>query len=99
MNMLSDVGRLGLASGVRSRWSHLDALEAEAIHILREVAAECTNVALLFSGGKDSAVVLRLAEKAFFPERVQFTLLQIVIILVGLIVLCCAVLLATVPVD
>ncbi len=77
MNMLSDVAGLGLESNTRSAWSHLDALEAEAIYILREVAAECRNVALLFSGGKDSAVVLRLAERAFFPERVPFTLLHI----------------------
>ena len=47
------------------------------MHILREVAAECRNVALLFSGGKDSAVVLHLALKAFFPERPCFTLLHV----------------------
>jgi sulfate adenylyltransferase subunit 2 len=58
-------------------WSHLDALEAESAFILREIAAECRNVALLFSGGKDSAVVLRLAERAFFPERIPFTLLHV----------------------
>ena len=63
--------------GGADSWSHLDALEAEAIHILREIASECSRVALLFSGGKDSAVVLRLAEKAFFPQRVPFTLLHI----------------------
>jgi len=58
-------------------WTHLDALEAESIFILREVAAQCANVALLFSGGKDSAVVLRLAERAFFPEKIPFTLLHV----------------------
>ena len=47
--------------------THLDWLESEAIHILREVAAQCANPALLFSGGKDSIVLLRLAEKAFRP--------------------------------
>jgi sulfate adenylyltransferase subunit 2 len=66
-------------SAARSKraWSHLDALEAESVFILREIAAQCRNVALLFSGGKDSAVVLRLAERAFFPERIPFTLLHV----------------------
>ena len=58
-------------------FSHLDALEAESIFILREVAAECRNAALLFSGGKDSAVALHLARKAYFPEKVGFTLLHV----------------------
>lgn len=49
------------------KMSHLDTLESEAIHILREVAAECINPALLFSGGKDSIILLRLAE-SFSPR-------------------------------
>ena len=57
--------------------SHLDWLESEAIYILREVAGECATPALLFSGGKDSAVLLRLAEKAFRPGRFPFPLLHI----------------------
>src|SRR5690349_21169853 len=56
---------------------HLDALESEAIHIMREVAAECTNPALLFSGGKDSIVLLRLAEKAFRPGRFPFPIMHV----------------------
>ena len=56
---------------------HLDWLESEAITILREVAAQCARPALLFSGGKDSCVVLRLAEKAFRPSRLPFPLLHI----------------------
>ncbi len=58
-------------------FSHLDALESEAIHIMREVAAECANPVLLFSGGKDSIVLLRLAEKAFRPGRFPFPLMHI----------------------
>jgi sulfate adenylyltransferase subunit 2 len=57
--------------------THLDLLEAEAIHILREVAGQCTNPALLFSGGKDSICLLRLAEKAFRPGRFPFPLLHV----------------------
>jgi sulfate adenylyltransferase subunit 2 len=56
---------------------HLGWLESEAIHILREVAGQCQNPALLFSGGKDSLVLLRLAEKAFRPGRFPFPLLHI----------------------
>ena len=74
---VSEHAYLGSTATAGAAWTHLDALEAESIHILREVAAECRRVALLFSGGKDSAVVLRLAEKAFFPERVPFTLLHV----------------------
>ncbi len=57
--------------------SHLDTLEAEAIHILREVAAEFERPVLLFSGGKDSAVMLRLAEKAFWPARLPFPVMHV----------------------
>jgi sulfate adenylyltransferase subunit 2 len=56
---------------------HLGWLESEAIHILREVAGQCRNPALLFSGGKDSLVLLRLAEKAFRPSAFPFPLLHI----------------------
>ncbi len=59
------------------RLSHLDTLQSESIHVLREVAAESRNAALLFSGGKDSIVLLRLAEKAFRPARFPFPLLHI----------------------
>ncbi len=57
--------------------SHLDALEAEAVHILREVAAEFERPVLLFSGGKDSAVMLRLAERAFWPARLPFPVMHV----------------------
>ncbi|MBK1708052.1 sulfate adenylyltransferase subunit CysD [Marichromatium gracile] len=57
--------------------SHLDWLEADAIHILREVVGQCANPVLLFSGGKDSICLLRLAEKAFRPAPLPFPLLHI----------------------
>jgi sulfate adenylyltransferase subunit 2 len=57
--------------------SHLDALEAESIHIMREVAAEFEHPVLLFSGGKDSAVMLKIAEKAFWPARIPFPLMHV----------------------
>jgi len=57
--------------------SHLDLLEAEAIHIMREVAAEAENPVMLYSLGKDSSVMLHLAKKAFFPSKPPFPLLHI----------------------
>ncbi len=67
----------GLAQLPKHTLSHLDWLESESIYILREVAGQCANPALLFSGGKDSIVLLRLAEKAFRPGRFPFPLLNI----------------------
>ncbi len=54
--------------------SHLQELEAESIHIIREVAAEFENPVMLYSIGKDSSVMVRLAEKAFAPGKVPFPL-------------------------
>jgi len=65
------------ARAARPPLDHLDWLEAEGIHVLREVAGQCANPVLLFSGGKDSIVLLRLAEKAFRPARFPFPLLHI----------------------
>jgi sulfate adenylyltransferase subunit 2 len=71
----------GRAGGARAAGtgplSHLDWLESEAIHILREVAGQTANPALLFSGGKDSIVLLHLATKAFRPARFPFPLMHI----------------------
>jgi sulfate adenylyltransferase subunit 2 len=62
---------------VHRQLSHLDSLEAESIHIIREVAAEFERPVLLFSGGKDSAVMLRLAEKAFWPAPIPFPVMHV----------------------
>jgi sulfate adenylyltransferase subunit 2 len=61
----------------RRTLSHLDELEAEAIHIMREIAAERERPVLLFSGGKDSIVMLRLAEKAFRPAKFPFPVMHV----------------------
>ena len=57
--------------------NHLDLLEAESIHIIREVAAEFQKPVMLYSIGKDSSVMVRLAQKAFYPGRIPFPLLHI----------------------
>src|ERR1044072_7436036 len=59
------------------RISHLQALEAESIHIIREVAAEFERPVMLYSIGKDSSVMLRLAQKAFYPSPIPFPLLHV----------------------
>ena len=60
-----------------ARLNHLQALEAESIHILREVVAEFSHPVMLYSIGKDSSVMLRLAQKAFYPGKIPFPLLHI----------------------
>jgi sulfate adenylyltransferase subunit 2 len=67
----------GAATAVTRRLSHLKALEAESIHILREAVAEFARPVMLYSIGKDSSVMLRLAQKAFFPGKIPFPLLHI----------------------
>jgi sulfate adenylyltransferase subunit 2 len=76
-SMLVKTEPVAIKRRVARHLGHLDALESEAIHIMREVAAECANPTLLFSGGKDSIVLLRLAEKAFRPGRFPFPLLHV----------------------
>jgi sulfate adenylyltransferase subunit 2 len=68
---------LKMAVATRPQLSHLRALESEAIHVMREVAAELEKPVLLFSGGKDSIVLLRLAEKAFRPAPFPFPLMHV----------------------
>jgi sulfate adenylyltransferase subunit 2 len=60
-----------------NRLSHLERLEAESIHIMREVVAECARPVMLYSIGKDSSVMLHLAQKAFYPGRPPFPLLHV----------------------
>ena len=62
---------------MQTQLTHLDALEAESVHIIREVAAEFERPVLLFSGGKDSAIMLHLAHKAFAPARIPFPVMHV----------------------
>ena len=75
----SDKTECGLHDVIQApvQLSHLDELEAEAIHIMRELAAELERPVLLFSGGKDSIVLLRLAEKAFRPGKFPFPVMHV----------------------
>jgi sulfate adenylyltransferase subunit 2 len=68
---------LELSGDAKLRMTHLDRLEAEAIHIMREVAAQCENPVMLYSVGKDSSVMLHLAEKAFYPSKPPFPLMHV----------------------
>jgi sulfate adenylyltransferase subunit 2 len=70
-------GLTPMSVAARPQLSHLRALESEAIHVMREVAAEFEHPVLLFSGGKDSIVLLRLAEKAFRPAPFPFPLMHV----------------------
>ncbi len=78
----NEIAQLGAASADRGappghKLSHLKTLEAESIHILREAAAEFSRPVMLYSIGKDSSVMLRLAQKAFYPGKIPFPLLHI----------------------
>ena len=67
----------GAAGSGQYQLSHLQSIEAQSIHIIREVAAEFERPVLLFSGGKDSVVMLRLAQKAFWPGRIPFPVMHV----------------------
>jgi sulfate adenylyltransferase subunit 2 len=73
----ADDGEAHAGSLVPARLTHLQRLEAESIHILREVVAECERPVMLYSVGKDSAVMLHLARKAFYPAPPPFPLLHV----------------------
>jgi len=78
-NAMSALKKLEAESDVNAslNLTHLQRLEAESIHIMREVAAQCENPVMLYSVGKDSSVMLHLAEKAFFPSRPPFPLMHV----------------------
>ena len=67
----------GITAAAERKLSHLKALEAESIYILREAAAEFSRPVMLYSIGKDSSVMLRLAQKAFYPGKIPFPLLHV----------------------
>lgn len=75
--LLPEVSEDSFSSTVEARLGHLATLEAESIYILREAAAEFSRPVMLYSIGKDSSVMLRLAQKAFYPGRIPFPLLHI----------------------
>jgi sulfate adenylyltransferase subunit 2 len=74
---MEPVAKLSRETEQKRALTHLQALEAESIHIMREVAAEFSRPVMLYSIGKDSSVMLRLAQKAFYPGKVPFPLLHI----------------------
>src|ERR1700693_4413115 len=82
LELVNTVGKRGAAGESRplaggERLNHLGVLEAESIYILREAVAEFAHPVMLYSIGKDSSVMLRLAQKAFFPGKIPFPLLHI----------------------
>jgi sulfate adenylyltransferase subunit 2 len=78
MTRLTSISTEGAAGAATlSRLTHLQRLEAESMHIMREVVAECERPVMLYSIGKDSAVMLHLAMKAFFPAALPFPLLHV----------------------
>ena len=78
-NQVAQLNAMSVGRGTSSerKLSHLKTLEAESIHILREAAAEFSRPVMLYSIGKDSSVMLRLAQKAFYPGKIPFPLLHI----------------------
>jgi sulfate adenylyltransferase subunit 2 len=77
MSQDPSVDRAARAAEVRADFTHLKRLEAESIHIMREVAAEADNPVMLYSVGKDSAVMLHLAMKAFYPSKPPFPIMHV----------------------